>query len=377
VSSWIAPRVAATRTLAVAGLRRVRDDWLRIVEATVAASVAWLIAARLLHHSQPFFAPAAALIVLGVTRGQRMQRALEIVVGVAVGVMVADLITHALGPRTVAAVAVVTVLTLTTAVLLGGGPILAVQATVSAVFVAVVGPTGTTFGVGRFQDALAGGLVALLVNQLPLHRSPVRVVAGEAAEVFDTLSSVLDDTAGALQDHELDRAQTALERARATDAAVAAFRAAVDVGLESSRLDPLRRQRPTLMRYEEAARQVDYAVRNTRVLARAVVAVTRGPNRAPAGLSDAIRDLAEAVRALSAGLTGDPDAEEANLRAVRETALAAVRRASGVLTPATPIPFVGIVWQIRSTTVDLLRGTGMDLVAVLDATDEALDPPSR
>lgn len=375
MSSWIAPRVAATRTLAVAGLRRVRDDWLRIVEATVAASVAWLIAARLLDHSQPFFAPAAALIVLGVTRGQRMQRAVEIVVGVAVGVLVADLITHALGPKTIAAVTVVTVLTLTTAVLLGGGPILAVQATVSAVFIAVVGPIGNAFGMSRFLDALTGGLIALLVNQLPLHRSPVRVVAGEAAEVFDTLSSVLEDTAEALEAHDLEQAQAALERARATDAAVATFRAAVEMGLESSRLDPLRRQRSALMRYEEAARQIDYAVRNTRVLARAVVAVTRGPNRAPDELSEAIRDLAGAVRSLSAGLTGAPEAEEPNLRSVRETALAAVRHASAALTPATPIPVVGIVWQIRSTTVDLLRGTGMDLVAVLDATDEALEAP--
>jgi hypothetical protein len=116
-------------------------------------------------------------------------------------------------------------------------------------------------------------------------------------------------------------------------------------------------------------------VRNTRVLARAVVAVTRGPNRAPDELSEAIRDLAEAVRSLSAGLTGAPEAEEPSLRSVRETALAAVRHASAALTPATPIPVVGIVWQIRSTTVDLLRGTGMDLVAVLDATDEALEAP--
>ena len=374
MSSWIAPRAAATRVRAIAGLRRVRDDWLRILEATIAASVAWLIAIRLLHHSQPFFAPAAALIVLGVTRGQRMQRAVEIVVGVAVGVLVADLITHALGPRTFGAVTVVTVLTLTTAVLLGGGPILAVQATVSAVYVAVVGSTGSTLGIGRFQDALVGGLVALLVNQLPLHRSPVRVVAGEAAEVFDTLSRVLDETADALAAHDLDLAQAALEQARGTDATVAAFQAAVNVGLESSRLDPLRRLRqPALKRYEEAARQIDYAVRNTRVLARAVVAVTRGPIRVPEGLCEAIRDLAGAVRALSAALTGDPEAEAPNLPLVHEKALSAVSRASASLTPDTPLPVTGIVWQIRSTAVDLLRGTGMELAAVLDATDEALN----
>lgn len=156
----------------VAAARRLRGDWPRIVEATVAASVAWAIATQVLHHSQAFFAPASALIVLGVTQGQRLERATEIVIGVAVGVLVADLISTALGPHTVAAVAVVTVLTLTTAILLGGGPILAVQATVSAVYVAVVARPETGLAWHRFQDALIGGGVALIVNQLPLHRAP-------------------------------------------------------------------------------------------------------------------------------------------------------------------------------------------------------------
>ena len=56
--SWL--RVAAGR---------LRQRWWPVVEATVAATVAWILAARLVGHPQPFFAPAAALIVLGQATG--------------------------------------------------------------------------------------------------------------------------------------------------------------------------------------------------------------------------------------------------------------------------------------------------------------------
>jgi hypothetical protein len=49
-----------------------------------------------------------------------------------------------------------------------------------------------------------------------------------------------------------------------------------------------------------------------------------------------------------------------------------VRTASAALAPDTPLPVTMIVWQVRSTAVDLLRGTGMELAQVLDATDAAL-----
>jgi uncharacterized membrane protein YccC len=347
------------------GLHRLRAGWLRILEATVAASLAWLIATHLLHHAQPFFAPAAALIVLGVTLGQRLQRAVEILAGVAVGVLLADLITHALGPRTFGALAVVLILTITLAVALGGGPILAVQATVSAVYVAVVPQTGTP-GVSRFYDALVGGAVALLINQLPLHRDPVRTLLDEAGAVFDRLAGVLDAVADALAQHDHAAAQAALEDARAIDPEVARFVAAVGIGVESTRFDPMlrRRRQPLLMRYEEVARQIDYAVRNTRVLARNVVAVTRGPVRAPGGLPDAVRELGRAVQALSRELVDEDLAPE-----VHDHALAAVRGAAGSIAPDMPLPMLGIVWQVRSTAVDLLRGTGLELAQVLEITD--------
>jgi uncharacterized membrane protein YgaE (UPF0421/DUF939 family) len=358
----------------VTALRRLRADWLRIVEATFAAAVAWVIAVRLLHHPQPFFAPAAALIVLGVTRGQRLQRAAEIVIGVAVGVFLADLITYALGRQSVATLVVLTALSLTTAILLGGGPILAVQATVSAVYVAVVAVPDHTLGLSRFTDALVGGAVALAVNQLPLHRSPVRVLVGEAGAVFDRLAAVLLEVADALAEHDPDKAQPALAKARGTDAEVVKFREAIGVGQDALRLEPWQRRRrqPLFQRYEHLAQQLDYAVRNTRVLARNVVAFTRGEAATPEPLPSSIRELARAVQALSVEVAASAVLGNDEPGDVREHALNAVRTASRALEPGVPLPVAGIVWQVRSTAVDLLVGTGMELADVLDQTDAAL-----
>jgi uncharacterized membrane protein YgaE (UPF0421/DUF939 family) len=366
--------VTAIRAATVAGLRRLRADWLRIVEATFAAAVAWVIAVRVLHHPQPFFAPAAALIVLGVTRGQRLQRAVEIVLGVALGVLLADLITHALGRQSVAALAVLTALSLAVAILLGGGPILAVQATVSAVYVAVVAAPDHTLGLSRFTDALVGGAVALVVNQLPLHRNPVRVLVGEAGALFDRLAEVLMEVAGALAAHDEALAQPALEKARGTDAEVARFREAIGVGLDALRLEPWQRRRrqPLYQRYEQLAQQLDYAVRNTRVLARNVLAFTRSEAATPAPLPEAIRELSRAVQALAVEVAVSAMLGADEPREVRGHALTAVRMASEALAPGVPLPVMGIVWQVRSTAVDLLLGTGMELAAVLDLTDEAL-----
>jgi hypothetical protein len=215
----------------------------------------------------------------------------------------------------------------------------------------------------------------------------------EAGQLFDELSAVLVDTAAALDAHDPQAAQDALQRARDTDPAVSALGAALGVGQDTSRLDPLRRRRlGTLRRYEELVREVDRAVRNTRVLARAVVVVTRGPVRPPAAIAESVRQLATAVTALSADLRAPRDDTGSRLRwpgpggrdgpgtaagppttSAVQNILAAVRTAGSGLTDDSPLPVAAIVWQVRSTAVDLLRGTGMELATVLDLVDGALD----
>ena len=59
-------------------VRRVRGELWGILQTTVAAGAAWALASLL--HPHPFFAPAAAVIALGVSRGGRTVRAVELTV---------------------------------------------------------------------------------------------------------------------------------------------------------------------------------------------------------------------------------------------------------------------------------------------------------
>jgi uncharacterized membrane protein YgaE (UPF0421/DUF939 family) len=363
-----------------ASLARLRQGWLPVVESTVAATVAWLVATRLLDHPQPFFAPAAALIVLGQARGRRMWRAVEVILGVAGGVLVADLVVQALGARASWTVFIVILLTLTLAVAIGASTISMVQAAVSALYLVVVAPPAGSLVPFRFVDALVGGGVALVASQLIVARDPVAPLVRESRRTFGELASVIEDVAGALQRHDEAAALRALDRARRADAAVERLRTAVLAAREALRLPVRRRQhRRGLRTVDVAVNQVDYVVRSVRVLARAGVTLVRLPVAPPPELGVALRALAVAACAVdevfAAELTGAVDVAYQHAERADAAALDAVRTVGRLLGGSPPLPLVVIAGQVRTTAIDLLRAVGVDDVEVLGRVDEALGLP--
>src|SRR3954447_9273999 len=99
---------------------RLRLAWRSIFQASVAAGIAWLIATEVLGHSKPFFAPVSAIITLGITVGQRGRRAVELALGVALGIAVADLLVLGIGAGP-AQLALVVGLATSAAIFLGSG----------------------------------------------------------------------------------------------------------------------------------------------------------------------------------------------------------------------------------------------------------------
>ncbi|MFC4020009.1 aromatic acid exporter family protein [Micromonospora sp. GCM10011542] len=366
--------------LAVAG-GRLRRDWRPVVEATLAATVAWLLATRLVGHPEPFFAPAAALIVLGQARGQRVRRAVEVVLGVAAGVLVADLVVQALGRGSTWTVFTVILLTVLLAVAFGATGVTLVQAAVSALYLVVVAPPDGTLVPFRFVDALIGGAVALLISLLVDARHPLAPLISEVRHTFDDLAELLGGIADALDRRDETAALAALARARGMDARVDGLREGVLAAGEALRLHVRRRRHIGRLRSVDGSiRQLDYAVRNVRVLARAGVTLVRLPTPAPSDLCAALRSLAEAVRAAGAALAADLDGQEeaADRHAARadEAALAAVHTAGALFGPAQTLPLAMIIGQVRATAIDLLRGVNPDDdVAVLTRVDEALGLP--
>ncbi|MCI4065788.1 FUSC family protein [Micromonospora sp. R77] len=360
---------------------RLRRGWLPVAEATGAATVSWVLATRLVGHPQPFFAPAAALIVLGQARGQRMRRAVEVVLGVAAGVLVADLVVQALGPRTTSTVFTVILLTIALAVAIGASTVSVVQAAVSALYLVVVSPPTESLVPFRFVDALIGGGVALAASQLIDARRPLAPLVAEFRHTFEELAGLLDEIATALDGGDEEAALAALDRARHADATVERLRDAVLAAGEALRLNVRRRRHIGRLRSVEGSiRQIDYAVRNVRVLARAAVTLTRGTAPVPADLGAAIRTLAEAVRsagdALAADLSGQEHIADRHAERTDIAALAAVRAAGRLFTPGQTLPLAMIIGQVRATAIDLLRGVGVDDDAtVLGRVDAAVSGP--
>jgi uncharacterized membrane protein YgaE (UPF0421/DUF939 family) len=361
---------------------RLRRGWLPVVEATLAATIAWVLATRLVGHPQPFFAPAAALIVLGQARGQRVRRAVEVLLGVAAGVLVADLVVQALGPHTTWTVFTVILLTVGLAVAIGASTVSVVQAAVSALYLVVVAPPTESLVPFRFVDALIGGVVAIAASQLIDARRPLAPLVAEFRSTFSELAELLDEIADALTRGDADAALAALARARRADAAVERLRDAVRAAGEALRLNVRRRQHLGRLRsVEGSVRQIDYVVRNVRVLARAGVTFSRLPNPAPAELGVALRLLAEGVRAvgdaLDADLNGHEETADRHAERADVAALEAVRIAGRLFTPGQTLPLAMIIGQVRATAIDLLRGVGGDDdAAVLGRVDEAVGLPA-
>jgi uncharacterized membrane protein YgaE (UPF0421/DUF939 family) len=344
---------------------RLRAGLWTIAQTSIAVGAAWLIAQQI--NDSPFFAPISAVISLAATRGQRTRRAIELVIGVAVGIGIADLIVSALGTSTLVLMLVVA-LSMGAALFLGGGSILVSQAGVSAIFVTTVErPHG--FTPNRFVDALIGGAVALLVSQVLLPRDPVAAVRNAVRALGERLGLVLRETAAALRAGDVDRARHALEIARATDANLEDFADAVDVARETvSVRPPVWRARERLPLYAGAVAQLDLAVRNTRVLARRSVSAVRRHGPAPPALADAVERLAEALDDLVHHLD-DPEAETES----RRMALDAARRATAVLDEDHSLSTSALVAQVRSTAVDLLRTSGLSEDEAIAAM-EAIEP---
>ena len=75
----------------------MRGGWLQTFQTAVATCVAWFLAILILRLNRPTFAPIAAVISLGLAVGERGRRAGELMLGVAFGVAIADLLVSVVG----------------------------------------------------------------------------------------------------------------------------------------------------------------------------------------------------------------------------------------------------------------------------------------
>ena len=156
-SSWWERVGLSVRFRLRSGALRLRGGWLQIFQKAVAACVAWFLAVLIFGLNRPTFAPIAAVISLGLAAGERGRRAVELTLGVAFGVTIADLLGSVVGIGVVQAGAVV-VLAMALAVFLGGEDLGVKEAAISALIIMITFRSAEAdIPIERFLEALIGG----------------------------------------------------------------------------------------------------------------------------------------------------------------------------------------------------------------------------
>ncbi|MCV7428173.1 FUSC family protein [Mycobacterium montefiorense] len=193
MSTSLLTRPFAGRAAVAGGWKRVRGVWFYLVQTSVAAGLSWYIAHDLLAHPQPFFAPIAAAVSLSTSNVLRAQRAIQMMIGVTLGIGTGTLVQGLLGPGAVS-IAIAALIALFAAVFIGQGYIgqgmmFANQTVVSSILVLALYRSGV--GWERIYDALIGGGLAIVVAMLLFPANPLVVLRNARIEVLRTLHSVL------------------------------------------------------------------------------------------------------------------------------------------------------------------------------------------
>jgi uncharacterized membrane protein YgaE (UPF0421/DUF939 family) len=325
-----------------------------IVQVALASALAWAGAVWLFGDPRPFFAPIAAVIALNATGRRQLRQTIELVVGVAVGIGIADLLARLIGTGAIQ-IGVVVAVALITATLIDGGPLLFGQAASSGILVVALAQPGSSLAPTRLADALLGGGCALLMSIVILPLDADGQVQRAAGAILEGIAGVLDEIAGGLREGDVERARLTLVRARALDHQLARFREATVASSEIASLAPLRRYaRDAVGRYVRAEEHVAALTGDTRVLARLIVQLMRIEAPLATQVPAAILDLAEAVRVLIQEL-GDED------QGVRRQSVVAATRAVKLARSEDPGSSSDLVArEVRSFALDILRARGIE-----------------
>lgn len=334
-------------------VHRWRQRAFLLTQCAVTAGAAWWVATALIGHPYPFFAAVAAILTIGLSYGERLKRAVQVALGVAVGVGIGELFLHIFGTGVVQVI-VVCLTAMSLATLLGAGRILTTQAGVQAIIVTTLPSTFVPSGFGRWTDAAVGCGLALLVAWMA-PGSPVRKPLVLAAEVTGDVASTLRAATKALRSRNADEAEAVLTRARSSERALEELDEAAAEGLAVVRSSPFRRtQREQARSYAELAVPLDRLVRNLRVLARrAAVACWRG-QVVPASYLRLMDDVAEVTEFMAAEMTAG------RLPTAAKERLVVIADGSSHLPMAKTLSAVVILAQLRSMLVDLLQVIGID-----------------
>lgn len=350
-------------------LKRVRKRLLPITQTGLAAGVAYWLAKDVIGHVQPFFAPIAVVIIIGMNGGDRINKAWDIALGCTLGVLVGDLVFARLGSGAWQITLIVSG-SLLIASFFSKSQLLNNQVAIGSILIATIMPPGAAVtGLDRTVDAFVGCAVAMVTLAL-IPQAPLASARAEIATIMGLMSSVLDDVALGLSTSKPDHIREALDLIRGTQSRIDDMSAAIQSGQESSRISPfLWSQRRSVNSLSLVIPSVDNAVRTTRVLARRALvlcedgdAITDKQVEIIDTLARVSLEFAELYDVNSRRAQAEVIPELVNdLRAAAQDASMEVAGDDAVLSA------YAILAQTRSLIVDMLQICGMSRESALAA----------
>lgn len=211
------------RNIAGAIVERWSSGWRDALTSAIAAGLSWLIAHDLLGHPQPVFTAVAAVVCLAPGLPSRGRQAVHMMLGIATGILVAELLLLIPIFNLALRIAIITFVAMMAALSFGLAPVLTIQAGVSAILVIAFGPT--TAGPSRLMDAAIGAAVGLIFSQILLTPDPVRLVDDAARNMLHLLAQGFARDADALRKSDSQKAKVALRHFFTAHDSVAALAA--------------------------------------------------------------------------------------------------------------------------------------------------------
>jgi len=312
------------------------------LQIVVAATAAYAVAHYGLGHAVPLVAVTVTISALGFARDARPRRVLESVIGILVGIALAELLLLVVG-QGIWQTSVVLLATLLVARLVSPSNAFAVAAGVQSMLVMLLpAPDGGVFV--RSLDGLVGGVMALVVTAL-IPRDPRRIALADSRSLHSILNESLATVVTALERADEPAASLALERLRRTQAVIDESNASLETAVAVSRISPfLRRHLPALRQQERLNAGLDLAARHLRLITRRIDFLVRDGVPRP--------ELASLVRRVGVGLAGLPHSREVLTELARELDPA-------VCLPGADVTDTIVVHLLRPLVVDLLVASGL------------------
>lgn len=359
------------RAPGVRELRGVATIVWPLLQATAAATLAWVIAKEGLGHEEPFFAPIAAVIALNTSLGERGLNALRLVQGVIVGIVAGELTLLAVGSGA-GSLALAVFAAMTVARALGGVRIVIAQAAVGAILIIALGDAEA--GPQRLIDALIGAGVALGFSQILFSPEPVALVRRAASDVLKQMAEGVELTARALEHDDAELGERAVSSLRDLHSRLIELRRVTQASGRVVRHSVAWRSRTApVVRENENVGHLDLLGDSCLMLARTAMALGPVERR---WLAPSVRVLAAAMAEL-AGDLGDP----ATRQRAADHALELARRVAGHDAPSQS-PLAAAIVIVRVVAADVMVFAGVDPAQAADAVREGTgelsvpDPPA-